>query len=144
MSIVSNHFPEVLDGLPDLPSSWPQPSREAQSRHPETAVRPRPRKPRSKPVRTFRDTLPTTTDNPMLGVTITQDGEAADYLILPIPSDWGEAFLVEKVFPERKTYHVNINGKKSTCECDGFLRWGHCRHIEVIPALRAKGKRGVE
>lgn len=28
----------------------------------------------------------------------------------------------------------------SNCECLGFLRWGHCRHVEVFAALIARGK----
>ena len=31
------------------------------------------------------------------------------------------------------TYHVLVNPQdgRHSCECPGFLRWGHCKHVET-------------
>ena len=60
------------------------------------------------------------------------------YYFRRVPADFGQGFLVTK--PDGTVYHVNVAGKKSTCECKGFLRWGHCKHVEVLEALTAAGK----
>lgn len=71
-----------------------------------------------------------------------------EYFLDKIPSDFGEAFLIEKrdyrplrEGEQESRYHVLLaNEQDRTCECKGFLSHGHCRHIEGILALRAKGK----
>jgi hypothetical protein len=66
-----------------------------------------------------------------------------EYLLDRIPSDFGTAFLVEKrdySAEEEHRYHVNLNGDHSSCECKGFLRWNHCRHIEGLAALCVAGR----
>jgi hypothetical protein len=40
----------------------------------------------------------------------------------------------------REVYDVLLDGARSTCECKGFLRWHHCKHLESIESLRAAGK----
>jgi len=37
-------------------------------------------------------------------------------------------------------YNVLLDGRRSSCECKGHLRHGHCRHVEALTALRAAGK----
>jgi hypothetical protein len=71
-----------------------------------------------------------------------------DYLVLPLPSDFGRSFLLEKTDGQDATqYHVCLNGEHSTCECEGFLRHGiacnggtGCKHIGGLNALVAEGK----
>ena len=68
-----------------------------------------------------------------------------EYFLDRVPSDFGEAYLLEKreyhPDPEADSrYHVNMatapeEGSHS-CECLGFLKHGHCRHIESLSALR--------
>jgi hypothetical protein len=37
-------------------------------------------------------------------------------------------------------YDVLLDGRDSSCECKGFLRWGHCKHLESLSALSNSGK----
>ena len=38
-------------------------------------------------------------------------------------------------------YDVRLNGPQDhSCECLGFLRWGHCKHLETLSDLIAQGK----
>lgn len=94
-----------------------------------------------KPVRTIRLSVPATVDNPVSIVTIAVGKEQDDYLVRPIPSDFGTAFAVEKIAdPEGKSYAVNLTGNSGSCECKGFLRWGHCKHSDGLMALRRAGQ----
>jgi hypothetical protein len=52
----------------------------------------------------------------------------------------GLAFELKKSLPEGTVYHVRLDGKHSTCECPGHLRWNHCKHVEALLALQAQGK----
>jgi hypothetical protein len=70
-----------------------------------------------------------------------------DYFLSKVPSDFGEAFLIEKILDNSKAdqeesrYHVLFqNEQDHTCECKGFTRWGKCRHVSGLLALRAKVK----
>ena len=64
------------------------------------------------------------------------------YHIEPIASDYGAAFRLDKHSgPEvAESYDVCLDGPTSTCECKGFLRWRHCKHLEGLNALRRSGK----
>jgi hypothetical protein len=74
-----------------------------------------------------------------LGTLKIVEGKRSDlYYFRALPSDFGRAFEMTKVGGD--TYGVNLAGKKSSCECKGFLRWRHCRHIESLTALLAAGK----
>ncbi len=37
-------------------------------------------------------------------------------------------------------YDVHLDGQFSSCECKGFLRWNHCKHVESLTALVKCGK----
>ena len=101
----------------------------------------KPRKPRAKPVRTVRLTIPATAENPFSIITIVEGAKSDDYIVRPLASDWGTAFQVEKVAdPEEKVYHVNLDRQGGICNCKGHLKWGHCRHVESLTALRAHGR----
>src|SRR5262249_6051215 len=88
-----------------------------------------------------------TVDEPAL-LTLHVAGNETDYWLSLVPSDFGEAFKLEKLIPtndgpaERgEVYHVLLENEfNHTCECLGFLRWGHCKHLDSIKALRDAGK----
>ena len=107
-----------------------------------TATAPaRQRKPQRKPARFVR--LVIKPDAGSLGVVrLTVGGQSADYLLTPLPADFGRGFQVEKIGLEGRgeVYHVNLDGDKRTCECKGFLKWGHCKHADGLAALVAAGK----
>lgn len=79
-------------------------------------------------------------------VRITEEGKPDDhYHVKGIPSDFGKGFTLEKMqegnpLTCEPAYSVNIDGEASTCECKGFLRWHHCRHVEALTALLEAGK----
>jgi hypothetical protein len=67
------------------------------------------------------------------------------YWVTPAASDFGRAFTFEPSAAtppeERNTYHVCLNGKHSSCECKGFLRWGtECKHLGAARKLVDLGK----
>jgi hypothetical protein len=91
--------------------------------------------------RKIRVAVPPSEVNPFSIVVITVGREEANYCVRPLPSDFGQAFEVEKIFvPDGNTYHIRLDGEGGSCECKGFLRWGHCRHVEGLQALRDAGK----
>lgn len=75
-----------------------------------------------------------------------QRRETSRYWIDAIPSDWGRAFLVEKQgdgSQPNEEYHVLIeNAQDGSCECLGFLRWGHCKHLAAVRKLLELGQLG--
>ena len=85
---------------------------------------PRQRKPRPKPARSIRLCVRPTAETAGV-VRITVGKEPADYLLTEVPADFGRGFLVEKVcFDAPAAYHVNIDGDKRTCECQGhYSHW---------------------
>jgi hypothetical protein len=96
---------------------------------------------RVKPARTVRLAVPPSADNPFSIITITQGRKADDYIAQPIPSDWGTAFEVTKIFdPQQKVYQTLLDGARSSCTCLGHLHYGYCRHGEALTALRQHGK----
>ncbi len=103
---------------------------------------PRQRKPRPKPARSIRLCVRPTEEN--VGVVrITVGKESHDYLLTEIPAvAFGRGFKVEKIGfgCDESVYHVNIDGDKRTCECEGFLRWNHCKHSDGLAALIAAGR----
>ena len=106
----------------------------------ETA-HPRQRKPRAKPARFIR--LCVKPDGQAPGVVrITVGKEQADYMLTPLPADFGRGFEVRNIGLEAdgEAYHVNLDGDKKACECKGFLKWGHCKHADGLAALIAAGR----
>jgi hypothetical protein len=75
-------------------------------------------------------------------VRITVGKERADYLLAEFPADFGRAFLLHKIDTSSPpaSYHVNIDGARRTCECKGYLKWGHCKHGDGLAALIAAGR----
>jgi hypothetical protein len=75
-------------------------------------------------------------ENPFTVIRITEEGKPAeDYNVEPIGSDFGRAFAVTKLGSEQPPYHVLLEREGGTCECKGYLRWHHCRHLESLTAL---------
>jgi hypothetical protein len=104
-------------------------------------ARPRQRKPRVKPARYVRLVIPP--DGVGVGVVrLTVGGVSADYLLSRVAADYGRGFRAEKIGLEGngEVYHVNLDGGKKTCECKGFLKWGHCKHGDGLAALIAAGR----
>jgi hypothetical protein len=104
-------------------------------------ARPRQRKPRQKPARFIR--LCVKPDGQAPGVVrITVGKEQTDYLLAPIPADFGRGFEIRKIGLEAdgEVYHVNLDGDKGTCDCKGFGRWNHCKHADGLAALIAAGR----
>jgi hypothetical protein len=74
--------------------------------------------------------------------------EVFHYFVEAIPADFGLGFHLEKFANEVEEgepseYHVLLAGKSSTCECKGWLRWGHrkpCKHLRSLAKLHAEGK----
>jgi hypothetical protein len=99
-------------------------------------------KPRRKPARFIRLAEPFGPDgkNALAIIRIGHNEEA--YRLSRVPSDYGRGFLLEKqgAGAEESTYHVNLNGQQSTCECRGFLGYKHCKHLEGLAALDKAGK----
>jgi hypothetical protein len=76
-------------------------------------------------------------------------GEPHNYLIFPLVADFGAAFRLVKqeLVPQTEgfyelqdtaRYNVCLDGERSSCECPGFLRWGKCKHVSGLAALRQR------
>jgi hypothetical protein len=63
------------------------------------------------------------------------------YFAWPLPSEWGKAVRLEK-FPADggETYDVVLDGEQSSCECNGFLRWSHCKRVVACAELAGRGE----
>jgi hypothetical protein len=80
-------------------------------------------------------------------------GEKAErfgYFVHPIPADFGLGFHFEKFSTDQEEgeppeYDVNIDLQhgRHTCECKGFQRWNHCKHISSLLSLIQRGKIAV-
>ena len=64
-------------------------------------------------------------------------------------SDFGSAFrlIKQELIPtsegfyeltDTPRYNVCLNGQQSTCECNGFSKQGHCKHVEGLTVLRQR------
>jgi hypothetical protein len=62
------------------------------------------------------------------------------YSVLPIRSDvGGRAFEITRQ-DTGDTYHVLLHSPESSCECKGFLRHGHCKHVDALQTLVSRGR----
>ncbi len=82
-------------------------------------------------------------------LTITVDGEASEYSLERIPSDFGDGFQLAKhvgsASDETPVYHVNLSDEGHLCDCKGSIygtsRTGKaCRHVASLVALRMRGR----
>jgi hypothetical protein len=98
-------------------------------------------KPRKKPARSIRLVLRPNGDGRNGVVRITVGKESQDYFVSRIPSDFGTAFVLEKVGDEGGTaYNVNLAADRNLCDCQGHARWAHCKHADGLAALVKAGK----
>jgi hypothetical protein len=78
-------------------------------------------------------------------LTLSQDKTATVYWLSVLEADFGLAYRLEK-FSDGSTYDINVclaDPRHSSCECLGFLRWGHktiCKHVACLVALRSSGR----
>lgn len=66
--------------------------------------------------------------------------KVARYLLQRLRSDWGRAFRVTKFIMDGgdgSSYDVLLG---ESCECQGYLRHGHCRHLESLAELAGRGE----
>lgn len=100
-------------------------------------------KPRSKPARSLTILeAPAPHFDGFGAIRITEGKKVDVYLIRQIPADFGEGWSFDKLTPEMETaeqYDVNLMGRESSCTCPGHTYHGHCRHIESLLALDARG-----
>src|SRR5579884_2706988 len=74
---------------------------------------------------------------------LTTEKDVTFYKLEDIGADRGRGFRLTKAHGapgEAGEYDVNLDGQFSSCECKGFLRHNHCRHIESLTALTNAGK----
>ncbi len=79
---------------------------------------------------------------------VTEGERVERYFFRRLPSDFGLAFAVEKYLPASEDaparleapYHVCLDGEATSCECRGYNRWGHCRHVCGLASLIEHGK----
>src|SRR5262245_15345417 len=111
-----------------------------------TAARPvvkSPRKPRPKPERSVRVRLALPEAGLGFGVLSLRVGKAvSDYFVNRLPCAWGEGFRLEKFSDQGgEVYELALASYgRHSCECLGFLRPGHCKHVEGLLALRQAGQ----
>ena len=96
-------------------------------------------KPRKARQRSINLVLPIGEDGGAGVVQITQDGKPCRYLVERVASQFGSGFLLRKMGGD-EVYHVNLNAEGHSCECQGFLRWHHCKHTAGLAALQQAGK----
>jgi hypothetical protein len=65
------------------------------------------------------------------------------YVFKEIPCEiGGRGFAVHRL-GLANLYHVRVDGPRdSSCECLGFLRHGHCKHVQGLTALLAAYSKG--
>jgi hypothetical protein len=63
------------------------------------------------------------------------------YTFREIPCEiGGRGFAVHRL-GQGTLYHVRVGEPEDrSCECMGFLRWGHCKHVSGLMALISQGK----
>ncbi len=100
----------------------------------------RTRKPRQAKPRTIALPLAPFEGNPGV-VRIAVGKETTDYLVQPIPADFGKGFTLAKIgSDEGEVYQVNVNGRQSSCTCKGHLAHNHCKHVDGLAVLVQLGK----
>ncbi len=63
------------------------------------------------------------------------------YAFREIPCEiGGRGFAVHRL-GQGTLYHIRVGDpEENSCECLGFLRWGHCKHTAGLAALIKQGK----
>lgn len=98
--------------------------------------------PPTAPTRTI--TLVRPPDGRGVGVFCIGDGKKWQfYTFREIPCEiGGRGFAVHRL-GQGTLYHVRVGEPEDrSCECMGFLRWGHCKHVGGLTALVKQGQLG--
>ena len=74
-----------------------------------------------------------------------QGEESRAYALEVLSSDFGAAFRLTKAddgdgHAEEYDVLLDTEHKFHTCECRGFLRWQHCKHVDSLLALVKSGR----
>lgn len=99
---------------------------------------------KAKPTITAFDSPP---GEPIL-VSVVDGRRHSEYWAERIPSDWGVAVRFRKIWDGRSNdfaddvYYVLLDtvSHVHSCECKGFLRWNHCRHVDAAIQLFDAGR----
>jgi hypothetical protein len=103
-------------------------------------------RPRVKPARTLRVLCPLTADRAGL-ISITAGKVHQIYRLRRLPADFGGGFRLTKVdvvqdergvygCRDGESYDVDVAG---TCECLGYFKHGHCKHLDGLRKLATLG-----
>ncbi len=60
-----------------------------------------------------------------------------EYAVVPLhpdPAVARKAYRLRKRTGDEAVYDVALLDHGAQCECLGFLRWGHCKHIQTLQA----------
>lgn len=82
-------------------------------------------------------------DTLLLEISDGRKPEPTYYFATPIPSDWGQAFKVERqgAADTDEAYDVMLDGRLSSCTCPGFLyHLKDCKHVAALKVLQQRGK----
>jgi hypothetical protein len=106
-----------------------------------TTCAPRQRKPRARPARSIRLSVPLNAEGKHGLIAITVGKQTDDYFLARIPADWGQGFRLEKLGSD-DAYDVNLDDDHGDhfCCCKGHLRHQRCKHVDGIQALIRHGK----
>jgi hypothetical protein len=77
---------------------------------------------------------------------LTTGKDTVFYRLETLAADRGTGFRLTKADcgdGPGEHYDVLLDGQFSSCECKGFLRWNHCKHLESLAALCKCGKIAV-
>jgi hypothetical protein len=82
---------------------------------------------------------PPTDGHPTGVIVIPGELETAFYDVTEILCEFPNCrgFALTKHTPDREQYHVLLadNPQDHSCDCPGFLRWSHCKHVSGLRAL---------
>src|SRR5262245_23451333 len=84
---------------------------------------------------------PTPTQAALL--TLSVKGKEQSYALTVLPCDFGQAWRMVKETGDGECYDLHTDDRYPgavECECQGFLRWEHCKHADTIAALLASGQ----
>ncbi len=97
----------------------------------------KPRSSRPRPARSA--SLHSTGGQRILALTVGAD--TTFYRVEPLAADFGAGYRLHKAdrgYGPGEVYDVLLDGARTSCECKGHLRWGHCKHVEALAELQRR------